>query len=296
MPSVTEPEYKDCDPNQFGLFRSFLDTPVYDPEDHVSIPSVCDAPTLAGVQADRSRWRLPFGLNNVTEAAGSYFAPFLNATVYRLMHWYYTGSHIKSLGELDRLVNDVILVDDFDKNDLENFSAAREAKRLDEWEDIREDSSFTAKDGWREASVKISVPSQGVKYQSEGHAHQFEVSGVFYRPLVDVLKSALQDPVAAAFNLIPYRLYWNSSAPGSASGPNTPPPERVYSEVYNSEAMLAEYEKIKQEHPPEANAPYAETVIAALMFWSDSTHLAQFGTASLWPIYLFLGNQRVLRV
>jgi hypothetical protein len=26
------------------------------------------------------------------------------------------------------------------------------------------------------------------------------------------------------------------------------------------------------------------------MFWSDSTHLANFGTASLWPLYLFFGN------
>ena len=30
--------------------------------------------------------------------------------------------------------------------------------------------------------------------------------------------------------------------------------------------------------------------MAALMFWSDSTHLANFGTAKLWPIYMFLGN------
>ena len=26
------------------------------------------------------------------------------------------------------------------------------------------------------------------------------------------------------------------------------------------------------------------------MFWSDATHLANFGTAKLWPIYLFFGN------
>ena len=30
--------------------------------------------------------------------------------------------------------------------------------------------------------------------------------------------------------------------------------------------------------------------IIRLMFWSDATHLANFGSASLWPIYLFLGN------
>ena len=33
-----------------------------------------------------------------------------------------------------------------------------------------------------------------------------------------------------------------------------------------------------------------ETVIAALMLWSDSTHLANFGNAALWPVYMFIGN------
>ena len=33
-----------------------------------------------------------------------------------------------------------------------------------------------------------------------------------------------------------------------------------------------------------------ERVVAGLMFWSDSTQLAQFGDASAWPIYLFFGN------
>ena len=27
------------------------------------------------------------------------------------------------------------------------------------------------------------------------------------------------------------------------------------------------------------------------MYWSDSTHLANFGTAALWPLYIFFGNQ-----
>jgi hypothetical protein len=26
------------------------------------------------------------------------------------------------------------------------------------------------------------------------------------------------------------------------------------------------------------------------MFWSDLTHLANFGTAKLWPIYMLFGN------
>jgi len=33
-----------------------------------------------------------------------------------------------------------------------------------------------------------------------------------------------------------------------------------------------------------------EKVVAALMFWSDVTHLATFGTAKLWPVYMLFGN------
>ncbi|KAF8583687.1 hypothetical protein K439DRAFT_1647169 [Ramaria rubella] len=35
---------------------------------------------------------------------------------------------------------------------------------------------------------------------------------------------------------------------------------------------------------------HQEKVVAALMVWSDSTHLTQFGTAHLWPIYFFLAQ------
>ena len=33
-----------------------------------------------------------------------------------------------------------------------------------------------------------------------------------------------------------------------------------------------------------------EKAIVPLLVYSDSTHLANFGTASLWPIYIWFGN------
>jgi hypothetical protein len=33
-----------------------------------------------------------------------------------------------------------------------------------------------------------------------------------------------------------------------------------------------------------------EVAIGVILLWSDSTHLTSFGSASLWPIYLFFGN------
>ena len=60
-------------------------------------------------------------------------------------------------------------------------------------------------------------------------------------------------------------------------------------DLYNSDAFLQEHEKLQQQ-PSEMGCDL-EWVVSAIMVWSDSTHLANFGQASLWPIYLFLGNQ-----
>jgi hypothetical protein len=39
---------------------------------------------------------------------------------------------------------------------------------------------------------------------------------------------------------------------------------------------------------PGCNLPH---VVLALMFWSDGTHLTNFGKAKLWPVYMFFGNE-----
>jgi len=74
-------------------------------------------------------------------------------------------------------------------------------------------------------------------------------------------------------------MYWQPDA--------TRTPERVYSELYNSDMYIEEHERIRSAHRKSAH----ETVITAMMLWSDSMQLANFGTASLWPVYLFLGDQ-----
>ncbi|EGO29065.1 hypothetical protein SERLADRAFT_433077 [Serpula lacrymans var. lacrymans S7.9] len=81
--------------------------------------------------------------------------------------------------------------------------------------------------------------------------------------------------------MTPYKLYWQPNKDG--------PPERIISELYTSDAMINEHEAIKsQAHADDCKL---ETVVAAIILWSDSTHLASLGNALLWPIYLFLGNQ-----
>ncbi|KIJ19525.1 hypothetical protein PAXINDRAFT_69491, partial [Paxillus involutus ATCC 200175] len=46
--------------------------------------------------------------------------------------------------------------------------------------------------------------------------------------------------------------------------------------------------------PPEPGCDLPQAVVA-LMFWSDSTQLTQFGTVKLWPLYVFFGSESKYR-
>lgn len=70
--------------------------------------------------------------------------------------------------------------------------------------------------------------------------------------------------------------------------PNTGDEQRIYDELYTTDAWNeAQDEILKQQR---SDGCKLERVIAGLMLWSDSTHLAQFGHATAWPIYMFFGN------
>jgi hypothetical protein len=267
--------------NSYGIYRVYPHgRPSYTPDELHTLHQVSDSPTFVkDPSASESRaWWAPLGssLKGIQE---NYFTPFLNASVFRLMTWFYGGSNLKSLGELNRLVNEVILADDFQQKDFVGFSASRESERLDKHEQ-GPSSRLPAKDGWIEASVKIVLPADGVKHRSEADAPQFSVPGLFYRWPLKVLKSAFQEDASEKFHVSTHKMFWKPS-PES-------PSEHIYSELYTADTFIAEQEKIKQQ--PQEPGCELEMVVASIMLWSDSTHLTSFGNASLWPIYMFFGN------
>ena len=194
------------------------------------------------------------------------------------MSWFYSRSPTKSVAELQSLVDDVLLVPDFEVADLGGFNARRELRRLDNEAEKSPglSSPLANQNGWRESTVRIKLPAEKI-YQTEDVAPVLEIPGVYHRSLLEVITMALQDNNAKTFHYTPFSLYWQPT-PDST-------PERLYSEVYNSK----EHAKVTQ-LPPEPGPQY-EHAVAAMMIWSDSTGLGQFGTASLWPIYTFFGNQ-----
>jgi hypothetical protein len=270
------------EPNDAGLFRIYPKMPTSDPDDLLDLKAVCDSPNF-GIDTPTTPPANPlagFGIQNDTVPTTNFFAPFLNATVFRLINWFY-GSATKSVADLDKLVEDVILQPDFKREHLEGFRASREIRRLDE-NNGKKDATFSATDGWRESSVKLRLPPPGrVKSGSEKKAPEFVVPGVFHRDLIDVIQSSFEGDMFLSFNTTPYKEFHLHS-------PNEPP-HRVFGEAYSADAYYEAWEEI-QALPREPDDKL-ERVVAGLMMWSDSTHLASFGNASMWPIYLYFGNQ-----
>lgn len=198
--------------------------------------------------------------------------PFPNMTVYRLMSWMHSGSSRKSETEVARLVKEVILAEDFDVKHLEDFSVRRSLCELDS--DPGRKIEFS--DDWIQTNVTIQIPTKS----KEEDARPFSVAGFHFRPLVEVIRSAFADIQANAFHLSPFKRLWKD--------PLDDHEERIFDELYTSDSWLDAQDEV-QRLPKEPGCTL-ERVVASLMFFSDATHLANFGTAKAWPLYLFFGN------
>ncbi|PIL35257.1 hypothetical protein GSI_01982 [Ganoderma sinense ZZ0214-1] len=252
------------------------------------------------------------------------YGPFKNASQFRLMDYFYGRSDTKSLDALDDLIA-VIRSPGFSPDDLEGFSARTAEHALDVW--VSPSGIFSAQDGWHESSVEVSLPKTGAKYKSEEDAPKFPVVGLIHRKLLPLIKSIIQDTASRfshAYHWFPHRKFWSPPGPGSCTSfpteatPSTgtssastqsssstsssaktpsqperaspPCPIRVYTDCYNSNAMLEADAAIRMKPRVPGDAPGVEYVILPLLLWSDATLLSNFGSASLWPIYLYFGS------
>lgn len=151
---------------------------------------------------------------------------------------------------------------------------------MDEAQASSESSHFCSADGWHKTSLEIPLPCEKVMFPSKADAPKFTVQGLHYRKFMEVLKSAYEEVSAKSFHTAPFKLYWQPN--------KNRPPERVISELYTADAMLDERARIDTAF--RVPGCTLETTIAAIMLWSDSTHLSDFGNAALWPVYMFIGN------
>ena len=244
--------------NSFNLLREYLYRPSFDPdsfvphEDLLAGHEQMDAPPISPPTPP------PVHRNQSIEL---------------LMNWKDSGPSTKSDGEVNRLVDEVLLDPKFKLEDLRGFRAARENRRTD-----TADKNSPFLDSFHTANVEIDVPS-GAK---DVPPAKFFVSGLRYRKIPAVIRAMFASPLASKFHLSPFKLF--RKAPNGEE-------ERVFCEVYDSDAFIEENDKIQRAPaPPDDPGCKREKAVAVIMVWSDATHLANFGTAKLWPIYMLLGN------
>ncbi|KIK36743.1 hypothetical protein CY34DRAFT_93881 [Suillus luteus UH-Slu-Lm8-n1] len=194
-------------------------------------------------------------------------------TTYRLMSWMNSGTTRVSETKVAALVKDVMLAEDFDREHLQQFSVKQSLRALDQ-DDTGKRITFP--DDWIETSVTINIPTKS----KEDAPRPYTIPGFHYRPLVEVIRAAFADAQARAFHLSPFKRMWKDPVDGHQ--------ERMYDELYTSDAWLEAQDDLQK--LPKVSGCSLERVIAGLLFFSDATHLANFGTAKAWPLYVYFGN------
>lgn len=259
--------------NVFGLFRQYHaeNLPTHDPEEYVHLEDLCNEiiPADSSPQPD------------ISTPHATPFYPYPNSSSLRLGDWYWNHGAQKTQADFKELMHIV--------GDPEFLSAN---VRNTKWDVINKvlgsdevDEEWLDEDaGWLKDSVTINVPF----HQRMAHPgiQSYTIPDFYHRSIVAILKEKLSDPVHHQhFHYEPYKLYWEPRGDGH--------PVRVHGEMYSSDAFIEAHREL-QDSPPEPGCDLPR-VVAGLMFWSDSTHLASFSDAKLWPLYMYCGNDSKYR-
>jgi hypothetical protein len=273
---VDETEWLQTVPDtRTGLYRRYPHAPTCDPDQTVPLSELCDSPEITKPSARRESW-----WSGMTASlagfmpSGNIFAPLLNATQFHVMEWHYNRADGTSNANTNSFLADVCGAPGFKLEDTIPFRVEKGEALLDGHE------RFAKEDGWVEATLEIPIPHTGVK-ASEEDAARFSIPGFFYRRLVPIITSFFASAPRNLVHYTPFELF-QQLADGTS--------ERIFTEVYNSTAWITEHLQIQRAFQGQMRGA-AEIAIAAILLYSDSTHLAQFGTKSAWPIYAFFANE-----
>src|SRR5882762_927228 len=278
--------------NIFGLFRQFRSErlPSHDPEELVNLQELSDQPEISE-RPQPNILEPPVTAGSASmqtqHKSGNPFHPYPNKNSFLLGDWYWNHGVRGSQESFHELLN-IVGNPEFHPDDIQYTKWRQIDKTLgsnpfDEEEDgehmwIDEDI------GWKRTPINISVPFHS-KTKRPG-PQNYHVGHLYHRSLVSIVREKLGNPQEDAhFHYEPFKLFWR---PADAEID-----VQVHGELYTSPAFLDAHREL-QESPrePRCNLP---RVVVAMMFWSDETHLTSFGTAKLWPCYLYFGNESKYR-
>ncbi|KAL1712278.1 hypothetical protein EV715DRAFT_213948 [Schizophyllum commune] len=201
------------------------------------------------------------------------------------MSWFNNGKTLKTEAELDAFVKTVLQAPDYDPAHIRGFDAHRENVRLSEAL-AQAQGNVKARaflKQFKDTRVTIDVPTG----QAGVPAAKYEIPGILHMDLTATIRAAFQDSLAQHLHYTPFELHHTSPSDHSSPMDSS---QRVYGELYNSQAFLDEHHKVHFNAPTDDPACKRERVVTAVMLASDGTHLANFGSAKAWPVYLMLGN------
>jgi len=265
-------------PDSFGVFRKYSSIPSHNPDDPDPFDNVPS--TSPGVVPER----IGSGLNLSSTGHGSNpLVDSKNPTEDLLLGWWSEGS-CDGIASLDHLV-ECLTSPYFDPSQLKDFSATSAVRRFKKQHcSSKPGTTLEPGDGWKVGSVKIRLPCAKVK-QREEDAPEFTVGGILYRDAVEVITKELQDPDSfERIHLRPFEEWWTPS--------ESDDPVRVYSDVYTSDEMLEADRNLQESlKASTSTSPQLEMFIVSVGLYSDSTNLTSFSNASLWPMYMYIGNE-----
>jgi hypothetical protein len=273
--------------NKFGLIREYFVKPSYVPDlPSDAISSSANATLSAGTEALHPLPQVP-KKRTLEEALG----PLPNISTFRTLQWCWDNESEGISGKSFKgLVQNVLHDPNFVPTDVSADSFTKYKASVASWCP----ETFDPTDGWHESAVPIHVPLPSKRSSTTTDPppenFTFEVEGLHHRSIVGLVKQILStDPLRKTLHLHPFYEYRvREESQQSAEGPSEIL-ERVYSELFSSTAFMDAYKAV-QNHP-RPPGDIMEYIVIGLMFWSDETHLTNFGPAKLWPIYMALANQ-----
>ena len=212
--------------------------------------------------------------------------PYPNENAFLLGEWFWDNSIQKSKSSFNKLI-DIISRPEFKPESVQQIpwnSIDEELGRSSDADGIWLDSEPDA--GWTESLITISVPFH--RLTSKPGPQIYTPPPFRHRSIVSILKEKMANlEDFQDFHLEPYELHWQRE--NMSDGYST----RVHGELYTSPAFLEAYEEI-QNLPGEAGCSLPR-VLVGLMFASDGTLLTSFGNTTLWPCYMYFGNESKYR-
>lgn len=275
-------------PDSFGVFRKYTSIPSHNPDDIDPFSDL--SPALPGVTSPQIASAGGVGSNlNISSTSHDPdpLASSKNPTEDTLLGWWSEGSRdgIQSLNRLAQGLSQALKSPNFNPSQLEDFDAVTSIHRFERDHCFsKPGTTLEPGDGWKTGSVKVRLPCTGIK-QREEDAPEFTVDGILYRDVVEVIARELEDPDSfERIHIQPFEEWWKPS--------ESEDPVRVYSDVYTSDAMLEADRQLRDSLKGTTSAgPQLETFILSVLLYSDSTCLTAFSNATLWPMYMYIGNE-----